>query len=78
MDSGDLAFTPALEQARLVRSRQVSPLELVELYLRRIEALDGSLGSFVAVSVVQIIAPAIAPGDTCLYPEQLAEIKVAN
>jgi amidase len=29
----DLAFTPALEQAQLIRDRSISPLELVKLYL---------------------------------------------
>ena len=33
----ELAFLPATEQARLVREGEVSPLELVELYLERIE-----------------------------------------
>ena len=37
MDAVDLAFLPALEQAQLIRHRQVSPVELVELYLERIE-----------------------------------------
>lgn len=45
----DLAFAPALEQARLVRDREVSSRELVELYLRRIEAHDHGLNSYVRV-----------------------------
>jgi len=36
----ELAFLPATEQARLVREREVSPVELVELYLERIERLN--------------------------------------
>ena len=35
MNQEDLAFTPALEQARLIRDRQLSPLELVEIFLKR-------------------------------------------
>ncbi len=46
MNSVDLAFAPALEQAQLIRSREVSPLELVELYLERIQRLDAQLGSY--------------------------------
>ena len=46
----DLAFTPAVEQARLIRERKVSPVELTELYLERIERLDPQLNSFVTVA----------------------------
>jgi len=45
MDHNDLAFTPALELAELIRLREVSPLELVEVYLERIERLNPQLGS---------------------------------
>lgn len=50
MNSVDLAFTSALEQAQLVRRRQVSPLELTQLYLERIQQLDSRLGSFFTVT----------------------------
>jgi amidase len=45
----ELAFASAVEQARLVRSGEVSSLELVELYLERIARLDPQLNSFVTV-----------------------------
>ena len=45
----ELAFLPATEQARLVREREVSPVELVETYLERIERLDPELGAYVTV-----------------------------
>ena len=38
----ELAFLPATEQARLVREGQVSPVELVETHLERIERLIGA------------------------------------
>jgi amidase len=44
-----VAFLPALEQAKLVRERKLSPVELVELYLERIERLDPALNAFVTV-----------------------------
>ena len=47
--SDDLAFAPALDQAALVRAGDVSPLELVELYLERIERLDPQLNAYVTV-----------------------------
>ena len=60
MTNIDLAFTPALEQARLIRNREVSPLELVQLYLERIGRLDGQLGSYFTVMAEQAIADAKA------------------
>jgi amidase len=56
----DLAFTPALEQARLIRSKEISPLELTELYLGRIQALDVQLGSYVTIAPERAIADAKA------------------
>lgn len=49
MDALDLAFTSALDQAKLIRDKQVSPLELTELYLERIERLNPLTGSFFTV-----------------------------
>jgi amidase len=60
MNSLELAFTPALQQAELIRSGTVSPLDLVEVYLKRIEALNGKLGSYVTVAAEQAIADARA------------------
>jgi amidase len=59
--TAELAFLPALEQARLVRAREVSPVELVETYLRRIERLDGTLNAYVTVAAEQALAEARAP-----------------
>lgn len=50
MNLTDLAFTSALEQAQLIRDRQISPLELTELYLERIQRLNPKLGSFFYVA----------------------------
>ena len=49
MQNNDLAFTPAWRQKELLESRQLSPVELTEMYLGRIEALDGQLNSFITV-----------------------------
>jgi amidase len=64
MNSVDLAFTPALEQAKLIRSKEISPLELIELYLERIERIDPQLNSYYAVMVEQAIADAKAKMET--------------
>jgi amidase len=58
-----LAFLPALEQARLVREKQVSAVELVEEYLARIERLDPQLNAYVTVCGDEALATAQAPVD---------------
>ena len=56
----ELAFLPAVEQARLVREREVSSVELVELFLERIARLDSELSSFVTVCAEEALADARA------------------
>src|SRR3990170_2175338 len=56
----ELAFLPAVEQARLVKAGEVTSVELVELYLGRIERLDPQLNSFVTVRSEGAIADARA------------------
>jgi amidase len=46
MDPADLAFAGIARQAELLRDEQVSPRELVELYLERIARLDPELNAF--------------------------------
>src|SRR5438105_264519 len=60
----DTAFDSAADTAALVRSGGASPREVVELALRRIEALDGRLNAFVAVDGERALAAAeaIRPG----------------
>ncbi len=60
MNEIDLAFTPALELARLISHREVSPLELVEIYLKRIQQLNPQLGSYFTVTAELAIADATA------------------
>jgi len=45
----DLAFLGAGALARMVRTRQLSPVDLVNLYLARVERLDGRLRAFITV-----------------------------
>jgi amidase len=53
-----LAFAGPGALAALVRARQVKPRELVELYLRRIEALDSRLNAFRTTMAEQALAQA--------------------
>ena len=54
----DLAFAGPSALAAMVRSGEVAPRELVELYLRRIEALDPTLNAFRVVRGEQALADA--------------------
>jgi amidase len=56
----DVAFLPATEQAELVRTRQISSSELVEMSLERIERLDPQLNSFVTLRGDEALAEARA------------------
>jgi amidase len=55
MNPVDLAFAPALKQSELIRRKEVSPLELVELYLERIQQYNSNLGSYFTVTAEQAI-----------------------
>ncbi|MCX6385978.1 MAG: amidase [Solirubrobacterales bacterium] len=46
MDATDLAFAGSYRQAELVRSGEISPRELVDLCLERIERLDPQINAF--------------------------------
>jgi amidase len=54
----DLAFAGPAELGRLVRSRQVSPRELVELFLGRIERLNPRCNAFRSVMAEEALAQA--------------------
>jgi amidase len=54
----DLAYTPALELARRIRARELSPVELTELFLARIDALDPAYRSYLTVAADQALAAA--------------------
>ncbi|MBE9014132.1 amidase, partial [Pseudanabaenaceae cyanobacterium LEGE 13415] len=59
MDLVELAFTSAIDQARLIRSKEISPTELTQLYLDRIAQLNPKLGSFFTVTAERAIEDAI-------------------
>ncbi len=58
MADQELTFKPATELRRLIAERVVSPVELVDLYLTRIERLDGRLNSYLTVASDQARAAA--------------------
>jgi amidase len=61
----ELPFLSALECGALLRERELSAVELVEVTLRRIEALDRTLGAFTALDGDLALeqARAVAPDD---------------
>ena len=46
----ELAFSPATDLLEMMRSKQISPVELTEFYLNRIDRLDSQLNSFLLVT----------------------------
>ncbi|HXU91816.1 MAG TPA: amidase [Methylomirabilota bacterium] len=54
----DLTYASATELARLIASKQVSPVEVVRAHLDRITSLDGSLKSFITVAADAAMAAA--------------------
>jgi amidase len=56
----ELAFLPATEQAASIRRREISSVELVELYLDRIDRLDAELNAFVTLRHDEALAEARA------------------
>ncbi len=46
MSSAELCFTPATELARLIRARQISPVELTRAVLERVERLNPVVNAF--------------------------------
>ena len=73
-DRADLAFLGARRLARLVRERQVSPVELTQLYLERIERLDGRLRAYITVLPEAALASARRAEAAVMRGETLAAL----
>lgn len=58
MQATELAFAGIVRQARLIRERKVTPRELVEVLLERIERIDPKLNAFRTVLAEQALAQA--------------------
>jgi amidase len=71
MNPVDLAFAPALKQSELIRRKEVSPLELVELYLQRIQQYNSKLGSYFTVTAEQAIDDAKSKTEMLAQTEDL-------
>jgi amidase len=60
MDSVDRAFSSALDLAKSIRDREISPLEIATVYLERIDRFNHQLGSYFTVTADRAIELATA------------------
>jgi aspartyl-tRNA(Asn)/glutamyl-tRNA(Gln) amidotransferase subunit A len=60
MDATDLSYLPVTELAPLIESREISPVDLVEAQLARIDKLDGVLRAYISVDADNALAQAKA------------------
>src|SRR6185503_14248350 len=58
MDAAELAYAGPLRQAELIREGEISPRELVQTYLDRIERIDPKLNAFRVVLAERALAEA--------------------
>ncbi len=54
----ELAFVPATELGRRIRAREVSPLDVVRVFMQRIERLNPDIGAYVTLTAERAIAEA--------------------
>ena len=58
MPDSEIVFLSAVEQGRLLRELELSPVELMRAYLERIERYDGTLRAYITVCAVQALTAA--------------------
>ncbi len=58
MEKAQIPFLSATELAALIKAREVSPVEVVEAYLDRIDQVDGQLNSYITVCREEALADA--------------------
>ncbi len=63
----ELIWTPAVELAALIRRRELSPVELVDAVLDRLEQADPAINAFVTVTADQARAAAKAAADRVVH-----------
>ncbi|ETX08853.1 amidase [Candidatus Entotheonella palauensis] len=70
----NLAFAPAFEHRELIASKQISPVELTELYFRRIEQLDGQLHAYLTLTHDEAMAAAKAAEAAVMRGDELGPL----
>ena len=69
-----LAFAPAHELAGLIATKQVSPVEITELYFERIERLDSQLHAYLALMRDEAVQAARAAEEAVVRGDQLGPL----
>lgn len=70
----DLCWQSLVDLARLIRNREVSPVEVVRGLLERIERLDGRLNSFLSILVDEALAAARGAEEALARGEDLGPL----
>ena len=58
MEKGELPFLSATDLSTLIKRREISPIEVVEAYLERIEQLDSRFGAYLTICADEAIQAA--------------------
>ena len=69
-----LAYEPATELLKLIRTKQVSPVELAEIFLERIDRLDPQLSSFLLLTRDLALEQARAAEDAVMRGDRLGAL----
>ena len=70
----DLAFAPATKLRDLIASKQITSVELTELYLSRIDRLDGQLNSYLTLTPDIALAQAKRADEATAMDESLGPL----
>ena len=74
LDNDDLCLTPATELAAAIRSRDVSPVDIVEAVLARIESLNEQVNAFITVDADGALESARAAEAAVMAGEELGPL----
>ncbi|MCE2483789.1 MAG: Asp-tRNA(Asn)/Glu-tRNA(Gln) amidotransferase GatCAB subunit A, partial [Alphaproteobacteria bacterium] len=73
VDEG-LAYAPASDLLELIAAKQVSPVELAEMFLERVDRLDPQLNSFLLVTRNLALEQARAAEDAVMRGDDLGPL----
>ena len=70
----ELTFLPAVSMAQQIREKKLSPVELVEAHLARIEKLNPKLNAFVQVDAARALEQARHAEDAVMRKQKLGPL----